>query len=50
MIGRLVLCICVVAGLLDVRVALAQSYPARTIRIIVPFSPGGASDTGARID
>lgn len=49
MIGRLVLCMCVVSALLEVRVALAQSYPARTIRIIVPFSPGGASDTGARI-
>lgn len=29
--------------------ALAQTYPARTIRVIVPFSPGGASDTAARI-
>jgi tripartite-type tricarboxylate transporter receptor subunit TctC len=29
--------------------ALAQSYPSRTIRVIVPFSPGGASDTAGRI-
>ena len=29
--------------------APAQSYPVRTIRFIVPFSPGGASDTAARI-
>jgi tripartite-type tricarboxylate transporter receptor subunit TctC len=30
-------------------VAPAQSYPARTVRFIVPFSPGGASDTAARL-
>ena len=29
--------------------AAAQSYPARPVRFIVPFSPGGASDTAARI-
>ena len=27
----------------------AQTYPARPVRFIVPFSPGGASDTAARI-
>ena len=27
----------------------AQSYPARSVRIIVPFSPGGAADTPGRI-
>lgn len=26
-----------------------QGYPARVIRVMVPFSPGGASDTAARI-
>jgi tripartite-type tricarboxylate transporter receptor subunit TctC len=31
------------------RLALAQNYPTRAIRVIVGFVPGGATDTGARI-
>jgi tripartite-type tricarboxylate transporter receptor subunit TctC len=31
------------------RAANAQSYPARTVRVIVPYSPGGPTDVCARL-
>jgi tripartite-type tricarboxylate transporter receptor subunit TctC len=33
----------------DYAAAQSQSYPARPIRMIIPFSPGGATDTPARL-
>ena len=32
-----------------VSIAAAQDYPSRAIRLIVPFSPGGVTDTSARV-
>ena len=36
------------AGLALARPALAQAYPSRPVRVIVPWAPGGAVDTLAR--
>ncbi len=43
------LVIIVLAGSAFVTQLNAQNYPARAIRLIVPFSPGGAADTPGRI-
>ena len=42
----IVIALALVAGLTSAR---AQDYPSRSITVIVPFPPGGASDVVARI-
>ena len=38
------------AALMSVAPAKAQSYPARQVTIVVPFAAGGGSDLLARLD
>jgi tripartite-type tricarboxylate transporter receptor subunit TctC len=46
---RALLATAVVSGIGFAGRASAQSYPARTIKMIVPFAPGGPADTMARL-
>jgi len=39
----------VLAALLATSIASAQSFPSRPVTLVVPFPPGGGTDTGARI-
>ena len=41
--------VAVVCSVLAAPAAMAQAYPARSVTIVVPFPPGGGTDTGARI-
>ena len=36
------------AALLHAAAALSQSYPAKTVRVIIPFPPGGSADAASR--
>ncbi|HZT62201.1 MAG TPA: tripartite tricarboxylate transporter substrate binding protein [Burkholderiales bacterium] len=37
-----------IAALLHAGAALSQAYPAKTVRVIVPFPPGGSADAASR--
>jgi tripartite-type tricarboxylate transporter receptor subunit TctC len=49
MISKTMICAVFIAAPLSVLTASAQTWPAKTVRIIVPQSPGGTTDIQARL-
>ena len=49
MLGRRTTMALVLAGTAALTAAQAQKYPARTIRVVIPFAAGGATDVPGRI-
>ena len=46
---RATLAAALLSGLAMSSLAIAQSYPTKTVRLIVPFAPGGTTDIIARV-
>ncbi len=46
---RIALCVCIAFASGLQRDAIAQNYPARAVRVIVAFTPGGGPDIAARL-
>ena len=42
-------CICVVLSVAAIIANAAEAYPARNVRIVAPFAPGGTNDAVARV-
>ena len=46
---RLICVFTTIAALAAVTSSHAQSYPSKPIRVVIPYAPGGATDTPGRI-